>query len=209
MSLWLTNFCSCWSRYPLFSFLHPSFYSVFVCVTVCLAAGGGTGSIIMFCRMLPLVSRLVEDPRPPLRAAVVAMCGDFCLWMGGKWSAILLDVMLCCFRDKEEAVRAAAVRAVPHAVLALVKTAAITADAAEREGGAREVEAPIASSPLPSSSCPSFLLCAACTATWVSLSGQRCAALCPRSWHCSTLCLEREHFRLFCFCRRCKSKCVM
>ena len=78
---------------------------------------------IMFCRMLPLVSRLVEDSRPELRAAVVSMCGDFCIWMGGKWSAILLDVMLCCFRDSKEIVRAAAVTAVPHAVLALVKTA--------------------------------------------------------------------------------------
>ena len=81
---------------------------------------------IMFCRMLPLVSRLVEDDKPALRAAVVSMCGDFCIWMGGKWSAILLDVMLCCFRDEEEAVRAAAVNAVPHAVLALVKTAVIS-----------------------------------------------------------------------------------
>jgi len=78
---------------------------------------------IMFCRMLPIVSRLVEDDRPEMRAAVVSMCGDFCIWMGGKWSAILLDVMLCCFRDGEDIVRAAAVTAVPHAVLALVKTA--------------------------------------------------------------------------------------
>lgn len=87
----------------------------------------------MFCRMLPLVSRLVEDRAAPLRALVVSMCGDFCLWMGGKWSAVLLDVMLCCFRDKDEAVRAAAVKAVPRAVLALVKSAVTSASTLKYE----------------------------------------------------------------------------
>lgn len=79
---------------------------------------------IMFCRILPIVSRLVEDSAVSIRAAVVSMCGDFCVWMGGKWSAILLDIMVCCFRDSDDSVRAHALNAVPHAVLAHVLTAA-------------------------------------------------------------------------------------
>jgi hypothetical protein len=43
--------------------------------------------------------------------------------MGGKWSAVLLDVLLCCFRDAVPEVRASALSAVPHAVLALIQAA--------------------------------------------------------------------------------------
>lgn len=72
---------------------------------------------------LPIISRLVEDNEAEIRGSVVSMCGNFCLWMGGKWSAVLLDVLLCCFRDAVPEVRASALTAVPHAVLALIEAA--------------------------------------------------------------------------------------
>mmetsp|Transcript_22938 Transcript_22938/g.33534 ORF Transcript_22938/g.33534 Transcript_22938/m.33534 type:complete len:1131 (+) Transcript_22938:214-3606(+) len=87
---------------------------------------------IMFCRVMPIISRLVEDTVPEIRGSVVSMCGDFCIWMGGKWSAILLDVLLCCFRDPVPEVRAAALSAVPHAVMALIQAAI------QSHGGARD-----------------------------------------------------------------------
>ena len=83
-------------------------------------------------RVLPIISRLVEDNLSEIRGSVVSMMGDFCIWMGGKWSAILLDVLLCCFRDSVPEVRAAALSAVPHAVLALIQ-AAIKADKGPRD----------------------------------------------------------------------------
>jgi hypothetical protein len=43
--------------------------------------------------------------------------------MGGKWSAVLLDLLLCCFRDAVPEVRASALTAVPHATLALIQAA--------------------------------------------------------------------------------------
>jgi hypothetical protein len=75
------------------------------------------------CSAHPIISRLVEDNEAEIRGSVVSMCGDFCLWMGGKWSAVLLDVLLCCFRDAVPEVRASALTAVPHAVLALIQAA--------------------------------------------------------------------------------------
>jgi hypothetical protein len=84
------------------------------------------------CRVLPIISRLVEDNLADIRGSVVSMMGDFCIWMGGKWSAILLDVLLCCFRDAVPEVRAAALSAVPHAVLALIQ-AAVKSDKGPRD----------------------------------------------------------------------------
>lgn len=79
--------------------------------------------ILIFTSAHPIISRLVEDAEAEIRGSVVSMCGDFCIWMGGKWSAVLLDVLLCCFRDSVPEVRASALTAVPHAVLALIQAA--------------------------------------------------------------------------------------
>ena len=70
--------------------------------------------------MVPIISRLVEDNLSEIRGSVVSMMGDFCIWMGSKWSAILLDILLTCCRDSVPEVRASALSAVPHAVLALI-----------------------------------------------------------------------------------------
>jgi hypothetical protein len=98
--------------------------------------------LISPCRALPIISRLVEDTDSDIRANVVSMCGEFCIWMGAKWSAILLDVMFCCFRDVVVEVRAAALTAVPHAVAALLYAAI---KAAHGRGMEQEASKPLQS----------------------------------------------------------------
>jgi hypothetical protein len=76
---------------------------------------------IMFCRALPIISRLVEDKEAQIRSYVGTYCGEFCILMGGKWSAILLDLIFTCCRDSVMEVRVAGLSGIPHVVLAFLQ----------------------------------------------------------------------------------------
>lgn len=91
---------------------------------------GGSDSIIipnvadvhiMFCRALPIISRLVEDKEYQIRSYVGTYCGEFCVLMGGKWSMILLDVIFTCCRDPIMEVRVAGLTSIPHIILAFLQ----------------------------------------------------------------------------------------
>jgi hypothetical protein len=76
---------------------------------------------IMFCRALPIISRLVEDKEMQIRSYVGTYCGELCILMGGKWSAILLDMIFTCCRDPVMEVRVAGLSGIPHVVLAFLQ----------------------------------------------------------------------------------------
>ena len=91
---------------------------------------GGEGSIIipsiadvhiMFCRALPIISRLVEDKEIQIRSYVGSYCGEFCILMGGKWSMILLDIIFTCCRDPIMEVRVAGLTGMPHVIVAFLQ----------------------------------------------------------------------------------------
>jgi hypothetical protein len=78
---------------------------------------------IMFCRALPIISRLVEDKEVQIRSFVGSYCGEFCILMGGKWSMILLDVIFTCCRDPVMEVRVAGLTGMPHVIIAFLQDA--------------------------------------------------------------------------------------
>jgi hypothetical protein len=118
--------------------------------------GDGEGDIIipsmadvhiMFCRALPIISRLVEDKEVQIRSYVGSYCGEFCILMGGKWSMILLDIIFTCCRDPVMEVRVAGLTGMPHVIIAFLQDSILKL----RHDSA---PAPPPSSPSPAGSAP-------------------------------------------------------
>jgi len=71
---------------------------------------------LLQCKLLPVATRLAEDPAPPVRLAVAAQCDRLSNALGKHWHSVIIDLLQALLGDSDERVRSEAVLCVPRLV---------------------------------------------------------------------------------------------
>ena len=69
---------------------------------------------LLQCKLLPVATRLAEDPKASVRLAVAAQCDRLANALGTHWHSVIIDLLQALLGDEDESVRAEAALCIPR-----------------------------------------------------------------------------------------------